>query len=88
MFPINPILPLYKLFDSGMSSPETMYSMAPAAIDKQILIIPSDICPTSAPKNAPTPVVTPDSIVYIRALILLIPPFFIGTDIEIPSGIS
>ena len=35
IFPTNPILPLYKLLDSGISSPETIYNIAPAAIDKQ-----------------------------------------------------
>ena len=43
MFPTNPILPLYNLLDSGISSPETIYNIAPAAIAKHILIIPSDI---------------------------------------------
>ena len=60
IFPINPILPLYNLLDSGISSPETMYNIAPAAIAKQVLIIPSEIWPTHAPKNAPIPVVIPD----------------------------
>ena len=43
---------------------------------------------TSAPKKAPIPVVTPDKIVYIITFILLIPPFLIGTAIDIPSGMS
>ena len=48
----------------------------------------SDIPPTMAPKNAPIPVVSPDRSVNITAFVLDIPPFFIGTDIDIPSGIS
>ena len=43
IFPIDHILTLYNLLDSGISSPETMYSIAPAAIAKQVLIIPSEI---------------------------------------------
>ena len=46
----------------------------------------SDIPPTMAPKNAPIPVVSPDRSVNITAFVLDIPPFFIGTDIDIPSG--
>ena len=40
------------------------------------------------PKNAPTPVVIPDKITKIITLRELIPPLFIGTAIDIPSGIS
>lgn len=60
--------------------------MAPAAKLKQIAMIDSDIPPKMAPKNAPIPVVTPEIAVYNRALLVFMPPDFIGTDIEIPSG--
>ena len=62
IFPIADILPLYNLFDSGINSPETIYSIAPAAKLKQPAITCSDIPPTIAPKRAPIPVVTPDNI--------------------------
>ena len=88
MFPTLDILPLYNLFDSGINSPDTIYSIAPAANDKHIAIISCDIVPTNAPKNAPIPVVTPDKITYSITFVIFIPPFFIGTAIEIPSGIS
>ena len=48
MFPMNPILPLYKLLDSGISSPETIYNIAPAAIDTQMLF---DIQTNISPEN-------------------------------------
>ena len=47
-----------------------------------------DIEPTIAPKNAPIPVVIPDSITQKITFVFDIPPFFIGTAIDIPSGIS
>ena len=53
-------LPLYSEFDSGNNSPETIYSIAPAAKAKHIAITFCDIPPTIAPKNAPIPVVTPE----------------------------
>lgn len=59
IFPIAVILPLYNLFASGINSPDTIYSIAPAAKLRHIAIICSDIPPTNAPKNAPIPVVTP-----------------------------
>ena len=62
IFPIADILPLYNLFDSGISSPETIYSIAPAAKLRHIAMTAWDIEPTIAPKNAPIPVVMPDSI--------------------------
>ena len=80
IFPTKPIRPLYNLLDSGISSPETMYSIAPAAIAKQMLIIPSDIWPASAPKNAPMPVVIPDNITYkiiINTSVKIIPRCFL-----------
>ena len=49
ILPIADICPLYNLFDSGISSPETIYSIAPAANPKQIEIIVSDIEPIIAP---------------------------------------
>ena len=65
---INPIafpkalaLPEYSLFDSGINSPETMYSIAPAAKLKHIAIIPSEIPPINFPISAHKPVVTPES---------------------------
>ena len=64
MLPILAILPLYSLFDSGINSPDTMYSIAPAANDKHIAIISCEIVPTNAPKNAPIPVVIPESITF------------------------
>lgn len=39
------ILPLYRLFASGVSSPVTTYSIAPAAKLRQIAITPSDTLP-------------------------------------------
>ena len=54
--------------------------------DKQNAITVSDIFPIIAPNKAPTPVVIPDNITYIITLLDFIPPFFIGTAIEIPSG--
>ena len=62
MFPTAVILPWYRLFDSGTNSPDTMYSIAPAAKLKHIAITSCDIPPSIAPKNAPIPVVTPDNI--------------------------
>ena len=61
MLPSAVILPWYNLFDSGISSPDTIYNMAPAAKLRHIAIISFDIEPTIAPKNAPIPVVTPDN---------------------------
>lgn len=86
--PTDDILPLYNLFDSGISSPDTIYNIAPAAKLKQIAITASDIEPISAPNNAPTPVVIPDKITYSIIFDVFIPPFFMGIDIDIPSGIS
>lgn len=37
-FPIDAVLPLYSLFDSGISSPETKYIIAPAANARHRLI--------------------------------------------------
>ena len=64
ILPIALILPLYNLLDSGISSPDTIYNIAPAAKLRHIAITCSDIDPTIAPKNAPIPVVIPDSITY------------------------
>ena len=74
--------------DSGISSPETIYNIAPAANAKHIDITLCDIPPIIAPKNAPIPVVTPDKITYVITFPDFIPPFFMGTAIDIPSGIS
>ena len=84
IFPIADILPLYKSFASGISSPVTMYSIAPAANANHNDITVDEIDPIRLPINAPTPVVTPDNITYIITLNELIPPFLIGTAIEIP----
>ena len=65
---------------------DEIYNMAPAAKLKQIVIMVSDIPPRIEPQNAPIPVVTPEIAVYNRALLAFMPPDFIGTDIEIPSG--
>lgn len=81
-------LPLYRLFASGISSPATTYIIAPAAKLKHIAIISTEMLPTTLPKNAPIPVVSPDNITRTITFREFIPPFFIGTDIEIPSGIS
>jgi len=62
ILPTADILPLYNLFDSGINSPETIYNIAPAAKLRQTAITLWEIEPTIAPKNAPTPVVTPDNI--------------------------
>lgn len=61
IFPKADSLPLYKELDSGNNSPETIYSIAPAAKAKHIAIIFCDIPPTIAPKKAPIPVVIPES---------------------------
>ena len=53
-----------------------------------MLITCSDILPTIAPKKAPTPVVIPDNITYHITFDIFIPPFFIGTAMDIPSGMS
>lgn len=45
IFPILFILPLYNLFDSGISSPDTIYNIAPAANDKHIEITSCEIAP-------------------------------------------
>ena len=55
IFPSADILPLYKLLASGVNSPVTIYSIAPAAKLKQIAITCSDILPIVLPKNAPIP---------------------------------
>ena len=62
IFPSALILPWYSLFDSGISSPDTIYNIAPAAKLKHILITSFDIPPTNEPKNAPIPVVIPYNI--------------------------
>lgn len=45
ILPILDILPLYSLLDSGNNSPETIYSIAPAANERHIDITPCDIIP-------------------------------------------
>ena len=80
--------PLYSLLDSGISSPDTIYNMAPAAKLRQIAITVSEIEPIIAPTSAPIPVVTPDKNTYKSMLDIFIHPFFMGTAIEIPSGTS
>ena len=62
MLPMVDGAPEFNLFDSGISSPDTIYSIAPAAKLKQIDIISFDIPPIIFPINAPIPVVTPESI--------------------------
>jgi len=52
-FPIAIILPLYKLFASGMSSPVTIYNIEPAAKAKHIAITSSEAFPITLPKKAP-----------------------------------
>lgn len=54
-FPTADILPLYKLFASGVSSPVTIYNMAPAAKARHIAIIASDTFPITLPRKAPYP---------------------------------
>ena len=49
-------------------------------------IIVCDIEPTIAPKNAPIPVVIPDRTTQKITFDIFIPPFFMGTAIDIPSG--
>ena len=61
ILPIAVILALYSLLDSGINSPDTIYNIAPAANDKHIAIIVSEIPPINAPKNDPIPVVIPDN---------------------------
>lgn len=61
IFPRADILPLYKLFASGISSPVTMYNIAPAANARHNDITFNEIPPIRLPKNAPNPVVIPDN---------------------------
>ena len=65
---------------------EIIYSIAPAAKLRQIAITSSDIPPMIAPTKAPIPVVIPDMITKNITFLFFIPPFFIGTAIDIPSG--
>ncbi len=88
MFPIDDILPEYSLLDSGINSPDTTYSIAPAANAKQNAITSPDISPIIAPINAPTPVAIPEKNTHPIIVNLFTPPVFIGTAIEIPSGTS
>ena len=76
IFPNPDILPLYNLFASGISSPVTIYSIAPAAKLKHIAIISSDTEPIALPINAPTPVVIPERITRKITLKEFIPPTF------------
>ena len=62
IFPIAVVFPLYNLLDSGVSSPDTMYIIAPAANARHNPITFSDIPPNIAPSSAPNAVVTPDNI--------------------------
>ena len=48
----------------------------------------SDTEPSAAPNSAPSPIGTPESTVYAKALNLERPPARIGTAIAIPSGMS
>lgn len=68
IFPNEENLPLYILFDSGINSHETIYNIAPAAKAKEKPINSFEMLPIIAPKNAPIPVVTPDSAVKTTAL--------------------
>lgn len=86
--PMELNFPLYSLLYSGVSSPETMYIIAPAAYDKLIEIIFCEIFPIIAPNRAPIPVDIPERSTNKRTLFFFIPPFFIGTAIEMPSGMS
>ena len=52
-FPTADILPLYKLFASGVSSPVTIYNMAPAAKARHMAITSSETFPITLPKKAP-----------------------------------
>ena len=45
ILPMADILPLYKLFASGVSSPVIIYNIAPAANDKHMLITVSETVP-------------------------------------------
>ena len=65
-----------------------MYSMAPAAKLRHKDMIWVDIDPMMAPKKAPIPVVMPDSTTQKMTFPIFMPPFFMGTAIDIPSGIS
>ena len=54
---------MYKCLDSGISSQETIYSIAPAAKPREIETKFDDILDIRAPANAPIPVVIPEIIV-------------------------
>ena len=63
-----------------------MYSMAPAAKLRHIDMIWVDMEPMMAPKKAPTPVVIPDNMTQQITFPFFMPPFFMGTAMDIPSG--
>ena len=88
IFPTTVLFPRYNLLDSGVNSPDTIYIIAPAANAKHNPIMVSDIPPKIAPTKAPSAVVTPDKITYHNIFLIFIPPFFNGTAIASPSGIS
>ena len=55
ILPILDILPLYNLLDSGNSSPETIYNIAPAANARHSDITSLDIVPQTCSKECPYP---------------------------------
>lgn len=82
------IFSLHSLLYSGVSSPDTIYSIAPAANAKLKASVDDEILPKIEPNKAPTPVAIPDKNTYNNIFEDLIPDFFMGAAMDIPSGMS
>ena len=72
--------------DSGSSSPNTTYSIAPDAPPSVSICRPGPIVPRQKPKTAPSTVGAPAAAVVRTARPLLAPPAARGTATAIPSG--
>ena len=72
--------------DSGSSSPNTTYSIAPDAPPSVSICRPGPIVPRQKPKTAPSTVGAPAAAVVRTARPLLAPPAAKGTATAIPSG--
>ena len=72
--------------DSGSSSPNTTYSIAPDAPPSVSICRPGPIVPRQKPKTAPSTVGAPATAVVRTARPLLAPPAARGTATAIPSG--
>lgn len=88
---INPKVgnePVYVFFDSNSNSCEIIYNIVPAAILNENPINVPLILEIVAPKKAPKPVVSPDSVANKNAFVFENPDETSGIEIDIPSGIS